>query len=334
MEQNQTNQGRGATPKDFFFWLGALVTLGASVYAFIDIVFACINYAYPNALAYGDYTSYASGMAYSMAVLIVMLPVFLVLMRFIRKDIIRDPSRMETWVRRWALFFILFAAAVTFITDLIVLLYTFLSGEELSIRFALKVLVVLLVSGGGFLHFLADLRGYWKDNMQKASLVGYAVIVVALFAIGTSFYIVGTPATQRAIRFDQSRVSDLQTIQWQIVSYYQAHRVLPKDLAQLTDSISGFVSPKDPETQASYIYTPGERYSFNLCATFSRASLDDSRYEYGKGGVSVPTPIIDGITETGRNIDSWAHPEGDYCFERVIDPERYPPFENRVPTKI
>lgn len=322
-------QTSSATPKDFFFWLGALVTLGASVYAFIDIVFACINYAFPNVLAYGNYYGYTSSMAYSMAVLIVMLPVFLTLMHFIRRDIVRDPSRMNVWVRRWALFIILFAAAATFIIDLVVLLYTFLSGEELSIRFGLKVLVVLLVSGGGFLHFLADLKGYWRDNASKAKLVGYSVLLVAIAAIGTAFYIVGTPATQRAVRLDSQRTSDLQNLQWQIVSYYQAHESLPKDLVALNDSISGFIAPKDPQTKADYEYVPGEKLSFKLCATFSKESLDDSRYEYGRDG--GPVPIYDSsFPYPGGEVDSWAHPAGKYCFDRTIDPKRYPPFERKA----
>lgn len=311
-----------ATPKDFFLWLGALAALGGSVFSFINIVFLSINYAFPDPLSYGGYSSYASGMTYSMAVLIVVLPVFLILMWLIRKDIMRDQSREDIWVRRWAIFFILFAASVTFVTDLVVLLYTFLNGEELTVRFVLKVLVVLLVSGGGFLHFLADLKGHWRQNRDKVKLIGGSVVVLAIVAIGVAFFIVGTPATQRAIRFDQTRVSDLQNIQWQLVSYYQSHQVLPKDLSQLTDQISGFVAPVDPVTHEKYGYAPGEGISFKLCANFTRESMDDSAYDSGLGRpIDATYPSM---------TDSWAHPKGQYCFERVIDPKRYPPLEKAV----
>ena len=64
--------------------------------------------------------------------------------------------------------------------------------------------------------------------------------------------------------------------------------------------------------------------NFKLCATFNKAS-DDRKYPAtygGKGGVMVepsyPYPGVEG--------DSWKHPEGYYCFDRTIDPERYPPY--------
>src|SRR3989344_9571800 len=208
------------TPKDFFLWAGAMITLYAGVVAFITLLFNYINYTFPDPLRY--YTDpYSSGIPYQMASLIVLTPVFLILMRIIRKNIERDPSRAEIWVRRWALFLTVFAAGATIVGDLIVLLTTFLSGEELTFAFLLKVLVVLLVAGAGFMHFMADLWGYWVQNPGRARMVNWSVGVLVIFAIIAGFFIVGTPGQAREYRLDQQKVNDLQSIQSQVVYYWQ-----------------------------------------------------------------------------------------------------------------
>ena len=122
-----------ATPKDFFLWAGAMAALYGAVIAFIGLLFDYINYALPDALAYyygGN--PYQGSVAYEMASLIVLAPLCLILMRVIRREIARDPSRNEIWVRRWALFLTLFVAGATIAIDLIVLLTTFFRGEALT----------------------------------------------------------------------------------------------------------------------------------------------------------------------------------------------------------
>src|SRR3989344_4986874 len=143
------------TPKDFFLWAGAMITLYVSVFAFISLIFSYLNYAMPDALSYYSGDPYSSGVSYEMASLIVLFPMFLVLMRLAHRDIERDPSRGEVWIRRWALYLALFVAGATIAGDLITLIMYFFNGD-VTTRFVLKVLVVLLAAGGGFLHFLAD----------------------------------------------------------------------------------------------------------------------------------------------------------------------------------
>ena len=152
------------TPKDFFLWAGAMVALYWSVVAFLGLVFDYINYAFPNATSYSYYPSnpYQSGISYEMASLIVLFPLFVVLMRVIHTDIVRDPSRSEIWVRRWALFLTLFVAGATMAGDIIVLLTSFLNGSDLTTAFLLKIALVFLVAAAGFMHFIADYRGYWE----------------------------------------------------------------------------------------------------------------------------------------------------------------------------
>src|SRR6202030_4356705 len=104
------------------------------------------------------------GVGNEMAAIVVLFPVYVVLMWLIRRDAARDISRKEIWVRRWALILTLFLAGVSIAGDLIVLLSTFFSGNELTTGFLLKTAILLLVAAGIFMHFIADFWGYWEKN--------------------------------------------------------------------------------------------------------------------------------------------------------------------------
>src|SRR3989338_7527177 len=208
------------TAKDFFLWAGAMVAFYWSVIAFIYLVFDYINYALPNALSYYPADPYQSGISYEMASIIVLLPLSMFLMRLIRTDISRDPSRKEIWVRRWALILTLFVAGIAIAVDLITLLTTFLNGEALTTAFLLKVLIILLIAAGVFMHFIADLKGYWDTFPERRNWVRIGVAVLAVATIVAGFFIVGTPAQARLARFDAQKVNDLQNIQYRVTNYY------------------------------------------------------------------------------------------------------------------
>ena len=88
-------------PKDFFLWAGAMVALYWSIIAFITLLFEYIDTAFPDPLEY-YVDPYSGGIRFAMASLIVLVPVAILLMRFIRNDIARMPMKNELWVRRFA----------------------------------------------------------------------------------------------------------------------------------------------------------------------------------------------------------------------------------------
>jgi hypothetical protein len=303
-------------PKDFFLWAGAMFALYGSVISFITLLFQYINHVYPDPLAYYYVEPYSGSMRFAMASLIVLVPVAVVLLRFIRNDIVRDAMKSELWVRRWALVLTVFLAGATVVGDLIALVNGFLGGD-LTMRFVLKVLVVLFVAGGAFLHFLADLRGYWNANPAKAKQVGIAAGVLVLVAIVSGFFIMGTPGEVRLMRFDSQKVSDLQNIQWQVVNFWQQKETLPADLEELNDPLSGFVVPVDPQSGESYGYERTSQSSFRLCAVFNA----EDRFAR-----PVPERPVSAIPNAVKTGETWEHGVGEVCFDRTIDPERYPPF--------
>ena len=95
---------------------------------------------------------------------------------------------------------------------------------DLALRDALTAendLIVLFVAAVAFMHFIADLWGYWEQYPERKRSVGIAVAVLAVATIVAGFFIIGTPAQARAYQFDEQKISDLQTIQSDIVSYWQ-----------------------------------------------------------------------------------------------------------------
>src|SRR3989338_10747565 len=88
------------TPKDFFLWAGAMVALYGSVISFIALLFEYINHSFPDPLDY-YVDPYSGSIRFAMASLIVLVPVTILLMRFIRSDIARESIKSELWVRRW-----------------------------------------------------------------------------------------------------------------------------------------------------------------------------------------------------------------------------------------
>lgn len=300
------------SPKDFFLWAGAMVALYGSVISFITLLFQYINYAYPDPLSYTYFADpYSGGIRFAMASLIVLVPVTIILMRFIRRDIAAEPSKAELWVRRWALVLTVFIAGFAVVGDLIALINAFLGGD-LTTRFVLKVAVLLLVAGAVFMHFLADLRGYWVANPGRARLVGIAAGILVLATIIAGFFIMGSPSQVRLYRFDSQKVQDLQNIQWQVVNYWQQKESLPESLSDLEDPISGWVAPRDPQTGEMYVYKRNSPLDFAICATFNAESQNT--------GETMPSRAY-GTLEGNFN-----HGAGEVCFDRSIDPERYPVF--------
>lgn len=307
------------TPKDFFLWAGAMLALYISVFSFVGLMFEYINRAFPDPLAY--YTDPYSGVIrFAIASLVVLFPVFLILMNLIRRDIALMPEKKDIWVRRWALTLTLFVAGATIVIDLVTLLNTYLGGD-LTTRFGLKVAVVLLVAVVVFLHFLADLRGYWITTPGRARMVGIGAGILIIATIVGGFFIMGTPAQVRLYRFDSEKVNDLQNIQYQIVNYWQQKQKLPVSLSDLADPISGYHIPTDAQNNTPYEYEATGSLSFKVCATFNAESQQAT-------GADLTRPTVP--MGKGDISDSWWHEAGHTCFDRTIDPERYPPYTKPV----
>ncbi len=304
-------------PRDFFLYFFVTVTLFASVISFISLVFQYINYAFPDQLNY-YLISITQSIRWSTAFLIVAFPIFLYLSYLINRDIKKNPAKKELRVRKWLLSLTLSAAGAAIAADLISLIYNYLGGD-LTTQFALKILTVLLVALGVFMYFLWDIRGRTRfKSLAKIAAIKSSVIVLA--AIIAGFFIVGSPAQQRDQRFDELRISHLQSIEGQIISYWQSEDKLPTTLQDITQKFPGFIVEKDPETNQSYDYHITGQLSFELCGNFATDANDP---KYMRGYPTYPYG------------HSWDHAIGNQCFSTTIDPKLYPkiPDAQIIPKK-
>lgn len=305
------------TPKDFFLHLGSMVMLYVSAISLINLVFQTINYAFPDQLNY-YVDPYSSGIRWAIAALIVVFPLYILLSWLIEKDIRSVPERANFAIRKWLIYLTLFVAGITVAIDLIVLINTFLGGE-VTMRFILKVITVLIVAGGVFGYFIYDLRRVDRTMPGKNKLFAIGAGLLVLIAIIMGFVIMGSPSAARDIRLDDQRVSELQNIQNQVLFHWQQKGEMPKQLTDLEDSISGYRIPTLPEG-SNYEYRLTGETTFELCAVFNRNSVESSN----RPKPSSPMYYPSGMSE------NWQHSEGRHCFTRTIDPKLYPPTPENV----
>jgi hypothetical protein len=331
MEQNTPR----LSPKFFFLSLGVLVTLISSVSSFLVLFFETLNQKFPDALnavyQYG-YPSYNyDGIRGAIATLIIVFPVYLILSYFWRKTSQGELLSWDVTIRKWMIYLILFVAAVVIVVDLVTLVRYFVSGE-ITFRFVLKVLGTLVVAGLGGWYYIFEMTPL---SGSKPVLPRILAIVSSLLVLGLiiySFTVIGTPGKQRALRFDERRIQDLQSIQWQVISRWQQKQKLPEKLSDLADPISGYSLPVDPEVVSgkAYEYKATGPTSFELCATFSEP-MPKGWVEGGSTGIVYPArDVAVSYPYPGGVNESWDHQAGRNCFTRTIDKDLYPPYPKQM----
>lgn len=307
--------------KEVFLHLLAIFTLYGSAVSFLTLLFQFINFLVPDPLSpeIGYARSYLGPLRLAISTIVVVYPVFIIVSWFLNKSYFQDSQKRELRLRKWLIYFTLFAAAIIIIGDLVKVVYTFLGGE-VTWRFILKAFSVLLVAGLVFGYYLNEVRKTQPSRRAKR-FVWVVSIITGLALIG-GFIIAGSPKEERLYRFDEQRVFDLQNIQGQIINYWQRKELLPESLDALKDPISGYQIPTDPQTGSAYQYTVKGDLVFELCAIFNRPTPKTP----SQNSKAIRAPF--GFYDSSLN---WEHQEGTACFERTIDRELYAPLEKVRP---
>ncbi|OGZ20526.1 MAG: hypothetical protein A2654_00820 [Candidatus Nealsonbacteria bacterium RIFCSPHIGHO2_01_FULL_43_31] len=312
------NINRHNAPRDVFLYLLNILTFYLSVIGFIMLYIQYISAAFPDPLNF-YYTAIANAVRVSTSIFIVAVPVFILTSFLLAKDLKSNPEKREGRLRKWLIYLTLFISSVTIIVNLIIFVYNFMSGE-LTIQFFLKILTVLLVALAVFGYYIWELRRKDAGASKIPKMLAWALSVIVVASIVVGFFVIGTPAEQRAKRFDEQRVGDLQVLQNQVVNYWVQKQVLPASLNDLQDSISGFLVPQDPASGAAYEYRIASPLSFELCAIF-KTSTKDFKVAY-KGARSF---YIEPVYYGSSFQQNWDHEAERTCFTRTIDPELYKP---------
>jgi len=278
-----------AGAKDAFYLLLCFATLTTWAIAAGSLLFSSIDYYFPDPLFAQNLSAYSRyANSDSLAAVIVAFPVFLFVMWMITRDSRQHPAKVESGIRKWLTYIALLFAACTVIGDVVTFVAYLLRGE-LTVRFTLKVVTVLVIASGIF--------GYYQSFARKQSDEGagadqrnlvYAAGAVALTALALllGFVRLGSPNTQRMVEADEKRVNALRTISVNL----NYRNELPPSLAVLEQSGAAI---HDPVTRQPYTYRRKSDTQYDLCANFDSDNRNAN----------------DGDANT-----FWHHPRGFYCF--------------------
>lgn len=292
--------------KDFFINLGAIVALYTVVIGLLNLLFRVINIAFPQTL--NNYIYFGSqSISLPVATLIIVFPIFILLMWLLEKGYVVEPEKRYLAVKRWLSYITLFVAGIILAGDLVTVLYFFIDGQELTTGFLLKILSVFVVTLVVFLYYISDIRNKLTSSSRKTWTIVSAVIILGSIVWG--FSVLGSPRTQRLLKYDDQKISDLQNMQWQVINYWQMYGTIPQSLTSV---------PIDPQTQKPYEYRGTGMMSFEICAEFNRENMMGQNGYPRMMGASYPIKV--GITQN----DNWNHSFGHQCFSRNIDPIAYP----------
>ncbi|MEK7200622.1 MAG: DUF5671 domain-containing protein [Patescibacteria group bacterium] len=303
-----------ASAKDFFLHLGVIATLYAIVISFLNLLFRIINKAFPevasNIYAWGG----GSEISLPVATLIIVFPIFAILSYLAYKTYTETLDKKEPWIRKWLVYITLFVTGIVLVGDLVMVLYKFLDGQDLTSAFLLKALAVLVTAGCVFGFYLQDTREKISSKVRKMWLIGVGIVILISIILG--FSILGSPQTQRLIRYDNQKITDLQNIQWQVISYWQMNGTIPTNLKEL-EKTQQYILPTDPQSKTDYEYKKTGEMTFELCSDFSSENMTNQN---NMAVAPVNYPVKGGIIQN----ENWNHKAGRQCFERVIDPVAYP----------
>lgn len=141
--------------REAFLYLLLFTTLYLSAFNLGGLFFQLIEFAFPEPGAAVEPVRQA--IRWSVAILVVALPVFLFLAKLTSRELKSDPTKRASKVRRWLTYMTLFVAASALLGDGATLVYHLLGGE-LTIRFVLKVLTIVVIAGSVFWYYLRDLN--------------------------------------------------------------------------------------------------------------------------------------------------------------------------------
>ena len=309
------NQKTKMSPKDFFLHIGALFVLYVGFGTLITLIFRIIDAKFPNSLNF----FYTPSISWQVASLLVLTPVYLILMWLISKTYAEDSSKKNLGIRKWLTYLTLFISAVIVIGNLITLLFYFIDGQTITTPFLLKALSLFALALLVFSYYFLDLRDKLTKKCNR--IFAGSLILIVLVSIIFGFSVFGSPATQRSIKLDREKIMNLQTIQNQIVFYWQDKNQLPETLDDVKDPLSNLDLPTDPQSGEDYIYKKTGNLEFELCAEFNLPSDNQSQ--------ARETYLYD---PSSAGSENWNHEAGEFCFERAIDPERHSVNKNPFST--
>jgi len=290
--------------KFVFFYLTHLVSLVFMAISFGTIVFQAINKFIKDPVNLYSAFYQEEALRFGIAAILVFSPVYYVVTHFIHKALFKGEVKRDSGIRRWLTYLILFVSFLVFAGYLIGFIISFLSGE-LTLKFLLKVVTVLVIAATVFSFYLYDIMRKETEG-QKDKVIKiyfYATLAAVVIAFVGAFFVAGNPATTRAKKLDEDIVMKFYNIDNCVDQYYREKKVMPQNLEEIQAQCSYLLedSLKDKVTGKAFEYKLKEGRVYELCAQFRTSNKSEE-----------PKPYA------GPEMKSDTHDSGWQCLERKV----------------
>jgi hypothetical protein len=290
-------QAHNNPAKDFFLHLLEFFSLAFVVFGEGAILFQFINKFVSDQIERTISPFDQGGVKFGIAALIIAGPMFFFVSKIIFQRIREKKTPLDSSVRKWLTYIVLFFAAATVIGDLIALVVNFLNGDA-AWGFLLKVLTILLIAGAVFAYYFWDMLKKQDDREKKrinffAIRVSIAVMAITFIA---SFFVIDSPVVSKQKRIDGQVVLNLQNIDESVRGYFDQTEKLPKSLDDLKKT---GIEPALQKGLGNITYEMKVGDVYTLCADFVRSDKSDT-----EANVVIVS-------------DEWKHNVGRVCFDRI-----------------
>lgn len=296
--------GRVEAARDAFLHLLSFIALGTWAWSLGSLFYSIIDRYIPSVNVLPHPLPTRSSVSMEMAGILVAFPLYLLVMRGMAKAAASNPERLLSGVRKWLTYIALLIAAGILLGDVVAFLAWLLRGD-LTLRFVLQVITLLVLAGGVMRYYLTMLRDEVPpDRHNRIFAALAAVAVVSGLSLGLT--LTGSPIRQPAIARDERRLQDMAIITQEVAERWNrrdpsSEFVMPQDLAGTAQGTPLAAHISDPLTGRPYEYVPGAGTHYTLCAVFEE-----------------PTP---GEVWTAA---VWRHPKGKACFQfNAMGPSYY-----------
>ncbi len=151
--------------REFFLHLFNMIVVYTTLISLLVVLFQVINLLVPDALEYNQYSveAYKSTLKGALSTLIVFFPVQIGMAWFMMRRMDAIPALRTMLIRRFMTGLTMFGAVVSIMIMLVSAVNRLLDGE-LTMRFSLKLLAMIVVAGSAFAYYLWDMRAHKITN--------------------------------------------------------------------------------------------------------------------------------------------------------------------------
>ena len=295
-----------------FYYLLSLVALIFIGIAVGLIAFGIIDKSIIDPLNNIYFSNGDNSLRFAISALLIAGPIYYYSLFLINRGLKRNELKIDSQIRKWLTYFIILVSILIILGVFISIINNFLEGE-LSLKFFLQSLSMLLISGLVFSYYFHDIKTEDRNLAKKMKKIflGLSLIFVGAAFISVWFF-VESPKEARMRRLDQNLLNNINTLENSVNSFYTDNGTLPEDISELKNTNYYFEQNSfiDPETGVPIEYKKTGDKSFEFCATFRMSANANN---INSRATTMPTygPFDRNSYEAGYNClkgNLWSEP--------------------------